>query len=795
MNRSARQHRWLDLEAAFVDTPARPGRGIPADLTTFVGRRRELAEIRRLLESSRLLTLTGPGGIGKTRLALHTARAKRRAFADGVWVVELGMLSDPSLLPQAVSAALGVPDASSTSRMEALLDYLGDREALLILDNCEHLVDECAHMVRTLLRNAEGLRVLATSRQALGIEGEQVFGVPPLTVPDGEVAHEIPDALLRYESVSLFVDRAQSILPTFALDQATAEHVARLCRDLEGLPLAIELAAVRLRSLSVADIVARLDDRFRLLNAGHRASADRQSSLMAMVEWSYDLLDETDQALWTRLSVFAGGFDLAAAEAVCCGDDLPAESLLARLDSLVERSIVIHENTGTLSRYRMLETMRQYGARQLVAAGMQEKWQARHRDWCRALAADALTGWAGAKQLMWSRRVKDERHNIRAAIEYSLRTPVDAIAGLHLAVDLRYFWLVHAVSEGRRHVERLLAALPRGAEADAAKVRGQSLAGWLAFYQGDIAAARRHAHESADLAERLADDTSRGYAAYVAGLVAECDHDYPLARELLSKARDMHDRTGDRVGGWLATADLAGVLGLLGELDEGVAISHRAVGQCAERGARWCQSYLLWILADLRRMQNQHAEAARLLSTIVEINRDFDDPVVIGAALESLSWVVSQRNEPKFAAWLLGAAHATWGNAGISLLQFAEWGQEHQRTVDRVGNVLGEQEFAHQYRLGTQTTPAAAIDRVLGDEVSQSADPQPTTKPGRIEDLTPRELEIVELISEGLTNKRIAARLVIAQRTAEGHVERILRKLGVDSRTQVAAWWMSRTEQ
>jgi len=750
-------------------------------------------EIRRLLESSRLLTLTGSGGIGKTRLALHTARAKRRAFADGVWVVELGMLSDPSLLPQAVSAALGVPDASNTSRMEALLHFLADRETLLILDNCEHLVDECAHMVRTLLRAAEGLRVLATSRQALGIEGEQVFEVPPLTVPDGDVPEEVHEALLRYESVSLFVDRARSIIPTFGLDQATAEHVARLCRDLEGVPLAIELAAVRLRSLSVAEIVARLDDRFRLLSTGHRASANRQTSLMAMVEWSYDLLEAADQALWARLSVFAGGFDLSAAEAVCCDEDLPAESLLTRMHSLVERSIVIREDSGASGRYRMLETLRQYGAYQLRKGGDHEKWQVRHRDWCRSLAAEALAGWAGAEQLAWSRRLKIERHNVRVAIEYSLRTPADAISGLLLAVDLRYFWLVHAVSEGRRHVERLLTALPRGRDADAAKVRGQWLAGWLAFYQGDIAAARRYAQESANLAERLADDSSRGYFAYVAGLVAECDHDYSLARNLLSEARDVHDRTGDRVGGWLATADLAGVLGLLGELDEGVEISERAVSQCAERGARWCQSFLLWILADLRRMQNRHADAARLLSSIVEINRDFDDPVVIGAALESLSWVVSQRDEPKFAAWLLGAAQATWGNAGISLLQFAEWGQEHQRTVDRVRNLLGEQAFSQQYRLGEQTTPGAAIDRVLGDATPTAV--RSDTEPVRIEDLTPRELEIVELISEGLTNKAIAQRLVIAQRTAEGHVERILRKLSCDSRTQVAAWWMSRTVQ
>lgn len=777
-----------------MGTPLRPGRGIPAEMTSFVGRRRELDEIRRLLESSRLLTLTGPGGIGKTRLATRTAQSKRRAFADGVWVIELGMVTDPSLLPQTVSAALGVPDSSNASRMEAILDYLAEREALLVLDNCEHLVDECASLVHALLRNADGVRVLATSRQALGIEGEQVFAVPPLTVPNSDAGYEAVESIRRFESVALFVDRAQSINPDFQLDDSTSKFVSQICRDLDGVPLAIELAAVRLRSLSVADIVVRLDNRFQLLSAGHRGSADRQSSLMAMVEWSYELLDEPDRALWARLSVFAGGFDLQAAEAVCCDENLPADSLLTRLHSLVEKSIVVREDTGASSRYRTLETLRQYGDQLLQSAGEKEKWQARHRDWYCTVAAHAVAGWAGHEQLVWTRRLKVERHNIRAAVEYSLRSPADAVTGLRLAVDLRYYWLIHAVSEGRRHVERLLAALPRGPEAEAAQVRGQWLAGWLAFYQGDVGAARRYAEESAVSAKRLGDDMSHGFAAYVGGLVAECDHDYERARGLLAEAREVHAGMEDRVGMWLATADLGGVLGVLGSLDTGVEITEQAVAQCAEEGARWCQSYLLWILADLRRMQNRPGEAAELLGTIVEINRDFDDPVTIGAALESRSWVAAQHEDPTFAAWLLGAAHATWGNAGISLMQFAEWGREHQRTVELVRQLLGDEEFTRHHRAGTQATPADAIDRVLGDTLRESVAAQPTSVvPGQVEDLTPRELEIVALISQGLTNKKIAQRLVIAQRTAEGHVERILRKLGADSRTQVAAWWISRT--
>ncbi|SDH81746.1 ATP-binding protein [Nonomuraea jiangxiensis] len=764
---------------------------LPAELTPFLGRRKEAPEVRRLLESSRLLTLTGPGGIGKTRLALHTARKRHRAFPGGVWYVDLSTLTDPSLLPQTVSAAMGLPDMSTTSRTETPIDYLAGRQGLLVLDNCEHLVDGCAHLARTLLRASEGLRILATSRQPLGLEGEQIFQVPPLTVPLEPSAGEPAEVLARYESVSLFVSRAQAVFPEFHLDADKCPSVARLCRDLEGIPLAIELAAVRMRSLSVEQIVARLDDRFKLLTIGHRGHDTRQTSLTAMVEWSYDLLDPLDRTLWARLTVFAGSFDLAAAEAVCCDDDLPAEELLDRLHSLVEKSIVIRDDDSTGVRYCMLDTLRQFGRGRLGESGELETVRARHRDWCGALASQATTGWAESEQRHWSRRLKSERHNIRAAIEYCLTTPNEAISGLHLAADLWPFWLVHAVSEGRCQVERLLAALPGGAEADAARVRGLWLAGWLAFYQGDLEATRLHGQESRALAERLGDDRSRAYATYVLGLSAVCDHDYPRARSLLSTARDHHEVTGDLPGRWLATADLAGVLGALGEIDAGVELCDSVIEQCARRGARWNQSYLLWILADLRRLQGDLDEATRLLKEILDINRDFEDPTVIGACLESLSWLATRRKDAGSVAWLLGAAHATWGKAGISLLGYATWGAEHDNACDYARESLGETAFEEAYQRGARMTPTATIDRILAKPTK--ALPREPRVRANTEELTPRELEIAELITEGLTNKKIAQRLIIAQRTAEGHVERILRKLGCTSRAQVAAWWTSRT--
>ncbi|WP_329428995.1 LuxR C-terminal-related transcriptional regulator [Streptosporangium sp. NBC_01495] len=773
--------------------PSRSDRALPASLTTFIGRRRESAEVRRLLESSRLLTLTGPGGIGKTRLALHTARSMHRAFPDGIWSVELDTLTDPSLLPQTISAAIGLPDVSNTARMEALINYLSERDGLLILDNCEHLVASCAQLVRALLRASQGLRILTTSRQPLGVEGEQAFEVPPLSVPEEGADSESAQALQRYESVNLFLDRARSIIPGFKLDTANHQAVARLCLDLEGVPLAIELAAVRLRLLSVDQIAARLDDRFRLLSVGHRASAPRQTSLTAMVEWSYELLDQPDRMLWARLSVFAGGFDLAAVEAVCCDDDLPVESLLDRLHSLVERSIVVRDEVETGIRYRMLETLRQFGRAHLTSSDELENMRARHRDWYGALAKEAIAGWTGAEELEWNRRLKAERHNIRAAIEYSLTVPDQAIRGLRMAVNLRYFWLVHGISEGRRHAERLLAALPRGEDADKAKVRGHWLAGWLAFYQGDIEATRRHGEESTALAERLDDTFGRAYATYLMGLVAACDHDYERVKTLMSKARDLHEETGDLAGAWLATSDLAGALGARGEKDTAIDLCRLAIGQCVEHGARWFQSYLQWTVADLLRMQGNHNEATRLLESTLKISLDFEDQMSSGSCLESLSWLAGQREDAASAAWLLGAAHATWGNAGISLLRFAEWGNIHEQTRAHACRSLGEESFNQTYRRGTRMTPTEAINSVLRRKTPATSPRGPETV-GGIEDLTPRELQIARLISQGLTNKKIAQQLVIAQRTAEGHVENILRKLSCNSRAQVAAWMSRATD-
>src|SRR5215470_14041325 len=371
---------------------ARVTGNLPAELTSFVGRRNEIAEVRRLLASSRLVTLTGVGGVGKTRLALRAAAGLRRAFRDGVWLVRLDQLRDEALVAQAVAGALGLQDRTRYAPVAALADYLAGRQLLLVLDNCEHLVDAAAELADQVLRAAAGLRVLATSREALTIEGETVLAVPPLPAPQAGRPLSVAE-LARFPAVSLFAERAAQVVPGFAVTEANAAAVAGICRRLEGLPLAIELAAARLPVLSAEQIDARLGDRLGLLTRGGRTRPDRQRTLRASIEWSYELCTRAERLLWARLSVFAGGFELDAAEGVCADDRLAAGDVLDLVADLAGKSILIAEHREGVARYRLPEPLREFGQERLCESGEETALRRRHRDWHEQLARRADTDW------------------------------------------------------------------------------------------------------------------------------------------------------------------------------------------------------------------------------------------------------------------------------------------------------------------------------------------------------------------------------------------------------------------
>jgi len=454
-----------------LDNPDLPN-NLPQQTTSFIGREKQVEEVKALLGKTRLLTLTGAGGAGKTRLSLQVAADLLDGDGDGVWLVELAALSDPTLVPQAVANELGVKEQAGKSIQSTLVEALKAKRLLLVLDNCEHLVAACASLAAALLRSCPNVHILASSRQPLNVAGEQTYRVPSLSLPDPKQAQTV-EALSQYEAVRLFIERAQAVQASFTITNGNAPSVAQVCLRLDGIPLALELAAARVRSLSVEEVNTRLDQRFRLLTGGSRTVLPRQQTLRALIDWSYDLLTEAEKTLLRRLSVFAGGWTLSAAEGVCSGDEVEDFEVLDLLTGLVDKSLVLAEEQeeGT-TRYRLLETMRQYAGERLDASGEGAAVRGRHGAHFLALAERAETYLAGPEEPAWLGRIGADLDNLRAALDFCrgrcdaappVDTPDRVETGLRLVVALDRFWYVHAYGEeARRWAEHLLASYTPG---------------------------------------------------------------------------------------------------------------------------------------------------------------------------------------------------------------------------------------------------------------------------------------------------------------------------------------------
>ncbi|GAB1340113.1 hypothetical protein ACE1SV_67030 [Streptomyces sp. E-15] len=764
--------------------------GLGGELTPLIGRRTETARITRLLSGARLVTLSGVGGVGKTRLALRVAAdAARSAFPDGVYVAELADLRDPELLAPGVLGTLDVanPGRPGADATAALAARLGERRALLVLDNCEHLIDACVRLTDALLRAAPGLRVLATSRQPLGIAGEHVFPVEPLPVPDADAAHGVR-ALSGNPAVELFADRAAAVLPGFAVTESDAAAVAEVVRRLDGLPFALELAAARMRSLTPQEILERLTDRFALLTGGSRVAADRQRTLRALIDWSHELCTEGERLLWARASVFHGGFDLESLERVCADAELPPAALLDTLDALVARSIINRRQEHGRSRYHMLETVREYGHERLAASGSLDTVRGRHRDRYAELTARAGQEWFGPRQVDWFIRLRLDHPNLRAALEFCLERPGQARAGLALAVSPRHYWITAgALSEGRRWLSRLLAADHAHGDGDgdgdgddavgpdaAVRVRAQVTETYLGILQGDPEAAVRRALAACEAAARRGGHRlESAWVWHHHGILAVWREDFASAARLFTRARTEFNAQGcldaalecqvkfaiaHAYGGEVAAADEA-----CGEVEAAA----RAHDESWLRGMAMLARALLARRADAPAHAIAHARAA-----IVRL-RPFQDWWDVAMCVEVIAW--STQDSPRRAARLLGVLHMVWESVGGRLGSAPFMRAQHLRFEAAVREALPATAFDREFRRGARATVDEAMAWVLDDT---------TGVPG----LTRRESQVAELVSEGLTNKDIAARLTIAQRTAENHVERILGKLGFTSRTQLAVW-------
>ena len=769
---------------------------LPVELTSFVGRRGELAEVRRLLAGSRLVTLTGVGGVGKTRLALRAAAELRRAFRDGVWLVRLDLLRDEALVAQAVTGALGLQDRAGFSPEAALADYLAGRQLLLVLDNCEHLVDAVAKLADLLLGALPGLRVLATSREALTIDGETVLAVPPLPVP--EAGQPLTAAGLGvFPAVRLFAERAAQVVPGFAVTQANMAAVAGICGRLEGLPLAIELAAAQTRVLSPEQIDARLSDRLGLLTRGSRARPARQQTLRASIEWSYELASAAERLLWARLSVFVGGFELDAAEGICADHRLPAGQMLDLLAALAGKSVLITEHGEGVARYRLPETLREYGHERLQECGEETALRRRHRDWHEQLAAQADTDWLSPRAAALAARLHREHANVQAAQDFCQAEPGEAEAGLRIALHvwLFYYWDPGHVSEGRYRLSQVLA---RAREPTVWRARGLLLAGFLAAVGGDRGAARTLLEQGTRLAGQLDDPATRAFAAWAAGHV--CLYAGDLPRAIAHCEDGLAVLPADAVCGRQRARlliCLAQAAGLAGD-EQRAAACHRELAALTEAGGEyirrgysawslWALGLAAWRYGDLDRAAGLQQQSLRLRSR--RNNR-------MGPAfcVEVLAWIAASRHQYERSAVLLGAAAGLWQSMGVSLDSCRAMAGHHRDCERQARQALGETAFQGAYYRGLDLPAEDAVGYALQQSSpgKPSAPAAPGTParaaPGPVAALSPRELQVARLVAGGRSNKEIAAELVISQRTAEGHVERILTKLGFTSRAQVAAW-------
>ncbi len=677
---------------------------LPAQLSTFIGREKEIAEVETALCEHRLVTLTGSGGAGKTRLSLQIAANLLDSFPNGIWFVELATITDPDLIPQTILSAAEMRAQQGRTALDSLKDFLREKTSLLILDNCEHLIEVCAKLTETLLSVAPNLKVLASSREALGVNGEKAWHVPSLSIPDLKHLPAV-EQLSQYEAVRLFIDRASLLQPHFAVTNDNALAVAQICSRLDGIPLAIELAAARVKVLKAEQIAERLNDRFRLLTGGSRTALPRQQTLRALIDWSYELLSENERTLLRKLAVFSGGCTLEAAERVCNDDNIQVDDVLDLLTHLVDKSLIILQD----GRYRMLETTRQYAREKMIGAGEEMVAQQAHFDYFILLAEEAEIHLLGPDQVIWLNRIEKEHDNCRTALEWYMQNQKGDRA-LRMAGALGIFWCKHShFSEGRRWLGKLLMKFSDAPEQ--VQVKAWRFAGVLAIWQQDGAEAYRIFTENMEREQKLGDQWGIAYSLVQLANVALSDGEVEQAMALNKRSITL-SREIDAF--WvlaMAHISLGYVEHALGNLSRAEELYTESLRHCRRLGEKWGSSLALENLGSLMCWKKDFVAAKKFFLECLEISWELGEKDTIRYILAGLATVYQNEGRHKLSAQLQGIVIAMEREYG--LMSHPVEKELFDTTADCLKTSMGEQAYQHELEIGKSLTLEETVARVL----------------------------------------------------------------------------------
>jgi non-specific serine/threonine protein kinase len=805
---------------------------LPIQLTSFIGREREIADLKHLLLNAHIVTLTGAGGSGKTRLSIQIANEVRDMYENGVWMVDLAPINDPALIPQVTLLSLGLQPMTDQSSLKTLLEFVHSKQLLFILDNCEHLLEACAQFSQELLCHTPELRIVATSREPLAIKGEKIYPISGLNLPfvNDEMDKNL-QSLIQYDAIHLFVERAQSILPQFSLSAENAKSIIEICQRLDGLPLALELASARVNVLSIQEIATRLNDRFELLITTQRRGLEaRHYTLRAAIDWSYTLLTSYEQTLLSRLSVFLSGWTLDMAELICLGDRVEKESILKLLSSLVDKSFIIAETGGrTIARYRLLETIREYALEKLDELGETARMRDRHLDIFLARAEEAAPKLGESHQQLWLNWLEGEHDNLRTALAWSLEDgsgSQQVEKGLRIAIALVRFWEIRgSVQEGMTWIERLLA---RTDERISSVVRVNALvfASFMAMLLGNQQEAFDYGQEAVKQAELIIPENKPALTFALAGFAsgAKAVGDYLTAfkvgERVTKMMRDTTDNTFHLGMGLLGQGEIAIQLGYYDTARKRLAES---LELARLDGDSFRIAHTLNFLGDLDRCEQSYVEAQNSYQKSADLLRELGAQHDLASILfnlgftylqqdeieqaqtifkESMTIHLSQQNKPGMIECLIGfAAYAVkTGLFGTGVRLFAatfairgqsdisKWPttqKEFEKYLDYARSKLSKKVFQEEQIAGRIMSLEQAVAYAMELQLNPNIE---EPKVDEIDSLTTREFEVASLIGQGKSNLEIAAELILSKRTIETHVSHILSKLGFSNRAQIMRW-------